>query len=181
MYNIMRELASTNLSMNTEAVGTLMIQAAWQAGSPLPNSHFREAHFIFENVSFCRRLYEVLFRAVRRVEANWKELNTMGTLIILSHRLLSLTNDGFVIEQTLGLLSRIRQTSPGWTRDLAQNMHSQGLSGSSNHFQQKLLMAALICRMTYFVDSQKIHYMLQSSSDVATFVEYSIRIPQIGG
>lgn len=48
---------------------------------------------------------------------------------------------------------------------------------SDNHLtQQRLLMAALTCRLTYFTDQQHLKSVLQRKSDVATFVECSILI-----
>lgn len=175
-YNILRELASSDLHLNMEAVGTLLVQAAWQAGSPMPNTVLRESHSIFEDSSFCQKMYEVLVRAVEKVEANWKELNTMGVLLILSHRLLSLATDDFITQQALHLLFKIRQVSLQWTHVLSQNLNDYGASRSSDPSQQKLLMAASICRMTYSVDSQHVDSLLRNSADIATFIECSIKI-----
>ena len=175
-YNILRELASSDLHLNVEAVGTLLVQAAWQAGSSAPNAMLRESHSVFEDGSFCQRLYEVLVRAVEKVERNWKELNTMSILLILSLRLLSLVTDDFIIQRTLQLISKIREISLRWTHDLVQNKYDHSQSDSSDQHQQRLIKAVLICRMTYSMDSQYVDSLLRNSANIATFIECSIQI-----
>ena len=176
-YNIIRELGSSDLDLNADAVGILLTQAAWQAGSPLSDSEFlRESHAVFGGETFCRRMHEVLLRTVHKIEANWKELNSMNILIILSLRLLSLNRNKFIAEQVLQLLSKIRQVTLQWTKDIAQNMHdNQDQLGDSSRSQERLLKAALMCRMTFDVDSQYVSSVLQTSTDIAIFVECSIR------
>lgn len=172
-YNIVRELGSADLSLNAEAVGTLLTQAAWQAGSALPNSELRESHVVFEDVRFCTRMHEVLVSALEKIEANWKQLNSMKLLVALSLRLLSLVKNRSLIKRCLQLLARFRQVTLRWTRELAQALRQ---SGNDNQSQQKLLKAALMCRKTYSVDAQYVNLVLGSRTDIATFVECSIQV-----
>lgn len=172
-YNIVRELGSANLQLNAEAVGTLLTQAAWQAGSALPGSELRESHFVFEDLWFCARLHDVLARALEKIEANWKELNSMYILVILSLRMLSLVNNQAMIEDSLKLLAKFRRISLQWTRDLTQALRQ---SSDSNKSQQRILKAALTCRLTYLVDSQHVNSVLGTGTDIATFIECSIQV-----
>ncbi|KAK5007347.1 hypothetical protein LTR16_005742, partial [Cryomyces antarcticus] len=89
--NILRELGSSNLTFNEEAVHTLITQAAWEAGSPLEESVTREAHAPLNDDSFCHKLLAMLERLLSTIEANWKEQNTMLTIVAVSLRVLSLT------------------------------------------------------------------------------------------
>lgn len=170
-YNIVRELGSANLNLNAEAVGTLLTQAAWQAGYANPNSELRESHHVFEDIRFCTRMHDILVSALEKIEANWKELNSMNVLVILSLRLLSLVKHRSIIENSLQLLARLRQVTLGWARELAQ---SERQSSDSDQSHRRLLKAALTCRMTYFVDSQHVGSVLGSRTDIATFIECSI-------
>lgn len=172
-YNILRELGSADLHLNSEAVGTLLTQAAWQAGSALPNSDLRESHVVFKDLEFCTRMHEVLVCAFEKIEANWKELDSMNLLVILSLRLLSLVKNRSMITKCLRLLARFREVTLRWTHELAQNMRQ---SGESDQSQQRLLKAALTCRMTYSVDSPFVDSVLESGTDIATFVECSIQV-----
>ena len=173
-YNIIRELVSSNLDLNADAVGILFTQAAWQVGSPLLENLLRESHAVFGDLDFCKRMHEVLSRAVQNIEASWKELTLMSLLTILTLRLLSLTVEKLIIEQALQLLSRIRRATLHWTQELARKMQDQRKSCGNSQFQHKLLKSALTCRMTYFVDSRHVDLVLQSSIDIAMFIELSI-------
>lgn len=172
-YNIIRELGSADLNLNAEAVGTLLSQAAWQAGSARPNSELRESHVVFEDLRFCTRMHGVLVSALEKIEANWKELNSMNLLVLLSLRLLSLVKNRSMIEKALQLLARFRQITLRWTRELAQAMRQ---SNDNDQPQQRLLKAALTCRMTFFVDSQHVDSVLGSKTDIAAFVECGIQV-----
>lgn len=172
-YNIVRELGSANLHLNAEAVGTLLTQAAWQAGSTLLENELRESHIMFDDAQFCSRMHEVLVSSFEKIEANWKELDTMRLLVILTLRLLSLVNCPTIVKKALQLLTRFRQVAIRWTRELAQAMRQ---SDGSDQSQQRLLKAALTCRMTYSVDSQHINSVLGISTDIATFIECSIYV-----
>ncbi|MCJ1462481.1 hypothetical protein MMC07_001083 [Pseudocyphellaria aurata] len=172
-YNIVRELGSSNLQLNADAVRTLLTQAAWQAGSALPSSELRESHFVFEDPWFCTQMQNVLARALEKIEANWKELNSMNLLVILSLRMLSLVRNRSMIQDSLQLLAKLRRISLQWTRDLAQALRE---SDDSDKSQQRILEAALTCRLTYFVDSQHVDSVLGNGIDIATFIECSIHV-----
>ena len=53
--NIQRELGASNLTLNTDAVCVLIIQAATQAGSGA-NTELRLTHGMLENTQFCVEL-----------------------------------------------------------------------------------------------------------------------------
>ena len=58
-YNILRELEASNLSLNTQAVCTLITQAANQAGSR-SNTELRLSHDVFNDSQFCSRLLKAV-------------------------------------------------------------------------------------------------------------------------
>ena len=174
-YNILRELGSLNMNFNADEVRILLIQAAWQAGSP-SDTELRTSHVVFASSTFCTQMHKMLSKVVAKIEASWNALNSMRICAILSLRLLSFTNDLSVVETTLELLAKIRKVALQWTQNLVPKIHYQHISTETHIAQQRLLMAALTCRLTYFTDQQHLSAVFQRKSDVATFVECSILI-----
>ncbi|KAL2356430.1 hypothetical protein BJ546DRAFT_947666 [Cryomyces antarcticus] len=172
--NILRELGSSNLTFNEEAVHTLITQAAWEAGSPLEESVTREAHAPLNDDSFCHKLLAMLERLLSTIEANWKEQNTMLTIVAVSLRVLSLTPTTDVSVRCQRLLRRTRDITLGWCQELTL----KSTEGVTKHEVEKMrtsvLRAALTCRETYSVDEPHIPELLSSDADVAALIESCI-------
>jgi hypothetical protein len=77
--NILRELASPNLSLRREEVYTLVTQAAWQIG-PLYNSSARIWHDSLQDDGYGQSLLDVCRTLLLNVRANWTEGGTVKLL-----------------------------------------------------------------------------------------------------
>ncbi|RDH27534.1 hypothetical protein BDQ94DRAFT_163521 [Aspergillus welwitschiae] len=136
------QLASPALSLNEESVGILIRQAAWELGTPSKSTELREAHRVFEDVSFSECLLETLEHRLDSIEANWNEHHTLQTLITLALRTLSLSEVGVVVERAAAFL-----------RSLITTLDSQtGVQG--------------ICQLMYAVESHLIPILLRSAEDL---------------
>ena len=151
--NIKRELAASNLDLNTEAVCTLFTQAAWQAGSKgagkskhyklrsganidadrqgilseeMPDQHstLRMSHSQFLNVDFCKELMSAITSNLNNIKANWKSDHALSLLIIITLRTLSLSTEATIVSGAMRLLQQIRAVAERWVYDLAELMHS---------------------------------------------------------
>lgn len=69
-YNMIRELASSDLSMDEESVGILFQQAAWELGTYSSESELRNAHQIFQDPACSGRLIETLGMKLDTIESN---------------------------------------------------------------------------------------------------------------
>ncbi|KAH7047461.1 hypothetical protein B0J12DRAFT_756007 [Macrophomina phaseolina] len=172
--NLLRELASSDLSLNTEAVYCLIQQAALQAGSSNPHTALRESHNTFQDLGFCRRLLELLKERLDEVKANWKEQTRVASLALLGTRLLSLSSDREITDSTRCLLRKIRLVVLDWCRELSSKLPSCATEESSRKLKTEVLRAALTCRMTYNIDEEHVQSILQDATDVACLVEATI-------
>ncbi|KAI9776497.1 MAG: hypothetical protein M1839_009531 [Geoglossum umbratile] len=174
--NILRELASPNLTFRAEAVHTLIVQAAWQAG-PASGGVLRTAHDHFEDHSFCLRLLGVIKEMLGRIEANWKEDHSMAMLIALTLRLLSLSPEqSDVVSNAIQLLQKMRDIALRWARELVTQLHKITEGTRATAVQQRLLKIACLCRVTYNVDPDHVGTVLRTDVDVAAFIECAILI-----
>ena len=175
-HNILRELGSSNLSFNEEAVNILVLQAAWQAGSSNKHDARRQAHVVFRDSRFCKRMVELLLRMVATIAASWKEQHSLSTLVSVALRALSLAPDTGVCERLIILLQRARKVAQDWCRKLTIYIHEGSDHEESNRRRQLLLQAADTCLMTFDVGTKHVKSVLNSDDDVATLIESSILI-----
>lgn len=167
--NIQRELSASNLSLNTEAVSTLFLHAALQAGSSGHNEH-RISHRILENPPFCEELLAKIREHLNTLEANWKSDFAMMLLANLTLRTLSLTSDNNIVSLALDILRRIRAITRKWMGALRNHLHKATEEAQVQNIQHRLLKAAMLCKLTYDVDSCYIPQVLDTDDDLSTWV-----------
>ena len=167
--NIQRELTASNLSLNTEAVSTLFLHAAYQAGSCGQDSH-RVSHRILDDPPFCKELLAKISENLDTVEANWKSDYCMMLLLNLTLRALSITSDNDVVSLALDILRRIRTITRKWMGALRDLLHKATKEDQVQNFQDRLLKAAMLCKLTYDVDNHHISQVLDSDSDLSIWV-----------
>ena len=173
--NIKREMAASNLSFNTEAVCTLVTQAAWQVGSR-GNSDLRNAHLDLQDPSFCVELLAIVGRVLESISANWKSDHTMLSLITLVLRVSSLSSDRSVVSDALDLLRRMRAVARNWSSILAATMGNCAEPEQISKLQQRLSKTAILCKMTYEVDDPCLLGLMNSADDLCTWVECCIHV-----
>ena len=173
--NIKREMAASNLSVNTEAVCTLVTQAIWQAGSR-GESDLRNAHLDLQDTSFCVELLAVVGRVLESISANWKSDHAMLLLITIALRVSSLSSDRSVVSNALDLLKEMRAVARNWTSILANTLGKCTDPEQISKFQQRLSNAAILCKITYDVDDPCLLGVMDSADDLCTWIECSIHV-----
>lgn len=174
-HNIKREMAAPNLSLNTEAVCTLVTQAACQAGSR-GCSHLRNTHLDLQNPSFCVELLATISKVLESILANWKSDHVMLLLITVVRRILSLSSDTNVVSISLDLLEKMRSVARHWTMVLAATLAKCAEPDQISKLQQRLLKAAILCKMTFDVDTQYLSRVMDTADDLSTWVQCSIHV-----
>ena len=167
--NIQRELTASNMSLNTEAVSILFLHAAFQAGSSGDSVH-RISHRLLQSRPFCEELLVKIMESLDTVEANWQTDYAMFLLIKLTLRALSLTSDDHNVSLALHTLKRMREITQTWMGELRSLLHETSKEAQVQNLQHRLLKAALLCKLTYDVDSNHVPKVLNSDSDLSTWV-----------
>ncbi len=166
-HNIKRELAASNLSLNTEAVCILITQAAWQAGSR-GGSDLRNAHLDLQNPSFCEELLTTISKILDSISANWKSDHTMLLLVMLVLRVSSLSSDTNVVSDALDLLNKMRSVAQHWISILAAVLDKCVEPDQISKLQHRLLKAAVLCKMTFDVDTSYLPRVMSTANDLKT-------------
>ncbi|KAJ6061423.1 uncharacterized protein N7446_005543 [Penicillium canescens] len=174
-HNMVRELASSTLSMNEEAVGMLFRQAAWEFGPASPASTLREAHLAFKHEALGDRLVECLNQNLSSIEANWNKYHALHTLVVLGLRTLSLSKDFSIVERAAAFLRRSRKIALRWCEDLVTTLGAQ--AGTHSQAQQFLIvMIGGVCQLTYAVEPQHLLLLLDTRTDLYHLMRSSILV-----
>ena len=173
--NIKRELIASNLSLNTEAVCTLITQAVWQAGSS-GDSDLRNSHLDLQSPSFCVQLLANVAKVLASISANWKSDNAMLLLIVIVLRVISLSPDTNVNSNALDLLQKMRMVTAQWIGILGPILHKAVEPKQILMLQQRLLKAAILCKMTYDVDARYFRKVMSNADDLKIWAESSMHV-----
>lgn len=167
--NILRELRSCTLTFSAEAVSMLVLQAVWQVG-PLDTSGDRESHIEPTDTEFGTQMMLVLEAMLRGVEANWQEIVTVQTMIVLAGQILASTESRVVRGVAVRFLNRARSVVLAWTRGIAKKL-PDCMPSQVREFQVRVVQLAATCRMTFDVEACYLWEVLFSAEDVAVLVE----------
>ena len=167
--NTQRELTASNLSFNTEAVSTLILHAAYQAGSNNGNA-LRISHRILEDPAFCEELLAKIRENLDTVEANWRSDYAVMLLVNVTLRVLSLAPDENVVSLALDALKRVRAITQKWMGALRSLLQKAIEEDQVQNLQHRLLKAAMLCKLTYDVDSRYVPQVFGGESDLSTWV-----------
>lgn len=174
-YNIARELATPNMSLNEDSVSILLRHATSELGSPSPDSPRRLAHQVFEDCNFCNRLIETLARSLESIKTNWREQETLATLVDLILRTLTLAEDSRVINGAIKLLRSARTVAFNWCEELLGLLESNDGVDDGNP-SDRIIRAATTCQETYNVEHAYMDRLLVNSSDVELLIRSSILV-----
>lgn len=167
--NILRELRSCTLTFSDEAVSMLVLQAVWQVGASDSNGE-RESHIEPTNTEFGAQMILVLEGMLSGIEANWQEVVTVQTMIVLAGQILAATHSVQVRGEAVRFLKKARRVALEWTREIARKLPDCRPS-EVREFQVRVVQTAATCRMTFDVEACYLRELLESDEDVAVLVE----------
>ena len=173
--NIARELTTRVLNFRCHETHTLLTQAAWQAGPFSQEAECcRESHADLEEEEFGTSLLSALNGAVGTIEGNWQAAAAARTFVVLTTRLLSLSNCDAVRSGCHHFLQRVRAISLRWTRELGQKLHEGQEEEQLRILNERMLEMALTCHGTFDVDPYHLPDLLGSEDAIAIITECSI-------
>ena len=145
------ELGATNVNLSSHSTMLLFNHLAVQAGPrKLEKGDLREAHTIFEDVGFCRRLYEQINIRISSIERSWREVHCASILITFALRLWHIGPQKFR-DSARRLLSKIRRTLSGWILHLRDEVRTTSDPETLERAAMYGFHASLLCRQTFTV------------------------------
>ncbi|KAF8318597.1 uncharacterized protein EI90DRAFT_3002306 [Cantharellus anzutake] len=172
-YNIAREIPSRNLSFNREEVYDLISRAACQIGC-VSDDGVWEWHACLQDERFGDVLLDVLDQLGTDIEGNWNQSVTVLTINALVSRLLTSVVEGSVVDKAYRLLRKIRDITMCWLHELTALQSEVERESERDKYQTAICRTAATCRSTFDVDPFHAGPLLQTSEDVAIFIECAI-------
>jgi Protein of unknown function (DUF3638) len=170
------ELGASNLNFSAEDTMHVYNHLVVQAGPAQDNTELlRDAHLVFHDQSFCRRLTEQIENRLRNIDTNWREMHCMEILITLSLRLFNLTT-GQDRQSAEKLLKAARRSTLQWTSRLRDEVRNAAEADAAERAARYGFWAALLCRRTFatFVDSDT----EINEEDLCSFVQASVALQE---
>ena len=171
-YNVVRNLASSALSLNEEAVVSLIKQAAWELGTP-SESVRRVTHQAFEDRVFGDFLLNLLEERLTEIKKNWNEHCTFDLIVTLSLRVLALSSGSPSVEKVAEFLRQCREVAIDWCHELnGSYLYDEGKEDRDQ--QGLILQIASTFQATYDVDPILLRIVMETPRDVFCFARCSI-------
>ena len=191
--NIIRELASNDLSFESEEVHLLLLQATFQLGprSLDQSSSSREWHEPLADPKYVMSLLDTLNALLKGVEANWRQVTTLKTIgelpnqterhnpfahviaaMVVSRVLASQppSTDNDIARKAYTLLRDARKAAHSWIKKIEQTLEHISDPDEIEECSQRLLTVSATCRSTYDVDMPHLAAVLTTETDLCVFV-----------
>lgn len=152
------EMGSSHLNFSSSETVQLLSQMALQAGPPGVGGvgTLREAYRIFADISFCRRLAEMVDQKLNLIKTNWREVNLMDLCIRLSQRLLAFASSQEIREMAERLIESARNATLGWISRLREELHKTNDASTAERTADYAFKSALLCRRTFVTVSYQL-------------------------
>lgn len=169
---ILVELGSTNLNFSAEATTFLMSHLVLETGPSDHDDMLGRVHRIFRDGTFTRALLDQLRQRLDGMTSNWRETNSMETIITILLRSLSLAPN--ILDETHQLLEKARNITRKWISLLRLEITAVHDADTSRNYSYYILWAALLCKrtITIFGESSKAF----ESEDLECFIECSVAL-----
>ncbi|KAF5977410.1 very large low complexity protein [Fusarium bulbicola] len=147
---ILKEMAGSNFDFSSRDTNLFFHRLAMQAGpATLEEGIMREVHWVFNCEGFCSRLRERLEAWMDAMEQNWRQVDRMSTVVVLTLRLYHLCPPSFA-PQAHELLLRVRSITSNWILELQHEVRSAPDGAMASKAATFAFWAALLCRQTFW-------------------------------
>ncbi|KAK7677682.1 hypothetical protein QCA50_019373 [Cerrena zonata] len=179
--NVMRELTSNALSFEREEVHELLLQSTCQLGPCSSRNSgsgsVREWHEVLTNPHFLWSLLAILETLLKGVEANWRQVVAVKTIVMIISRVLASQPYGTEISRkAYTILRKARSTTYQWALELEKIIELRTTSQEIQECSQRILIVTTTCRSTYDVDQCHRPAVLNTVTDTRIFIHCAFLI-----
>ena len=181
-YNILLQLAAPTVDFKKEETALIFLQCINQAGpnwaedSESPNRVARASHAVLSHTDLARSILENLNSALSQVKANWESMHALVIYTAIASRLLAMNRE--VQADCLSFLQRVRDTAFGWLQTVRGRAQQTEDHVDRTHFLSKSIEIALVCGMTFDVDSIHLTAILAEDDNVAMLLQCAMAVAE---
>ncbi|KAI0029346.1 hypothetical protein K488DRAFT_56572 [Vararia minispora EC-137] len=177
--NILRELRAQTLSFDAPEVLLLLTQAIWQVGPTCSDASGarREWHVDLEDTNFCWAMLHEAHALVCSIGENWEKGILLRIMIGLVLRVLQVTENGRIQQESYRVLRLARTVSIALTEKLIGRLSSLRTTDMSEARTRVCEMAATACS-TYDVPERHLVALLSTRLDFYSFMRSAILVQE---
>ncbi|KAI4090472.1 MAG: hypothetical protein LQ344_004696 [Seirophora lacunosa] len=172
---LLRELASPTINFGSIEMTTLLTELAFGAGPAADGDVLRATHWVFRNWSFCQQLVACVERRLQAIETNWREGQTVESLLVIVERLWCLAQTEEVLAEARKLVLYVRQVTHKWIQMLRREICNAVDVETAQKRSRESLHAALLCRKTFMLEAAGVDSGFQHAA-FACFLECAFTI-----
>jgi hypothetical protein len=180
-YNILLQLAVPTVDFRKEETVLVFLQCIGQAGvashNPSPDVT-RASHFILNHADFACKLIHNLDGALARVKESWESMNALVVFSVIASRLLTISASRRTQEDCLQFLQKVRAAAFKWLTTLRSKQQHCEDEKERAHLLSKSIEVALICALTFDVDTQHLVPLLAIESEASILLQCSLCIAE---
>lgn len=171
--NILVQLSCPTIDPKKSETSLAVLQAIYQAGPAEVDDPRRGGHHILADNRFANALLTTVANAAWRIEKNWESMNTLGVLIAITGRQLSLASSPEISTLALATLSQLREIAFRWVQILKSKFEETQENAQRTLFREKLAGLCLMCCTTFDVDDD---HLTTVTNNASTFIQCSLLI-----
>jgi hypothetical protein len=176
-WNILAQLAIPSIDFTKSEAQTLLLQVTEQTGTGNGSSS-RLSHSILVESSFGGAILQQVEISLRRVSENWESWRAVATFVVISRRVLTLTECPEVRIRSLSVLAKARAISMKWLSRLKSRAAASTDDTQRTELYSRVTEIALLCSSTFDVDRGFLDNILQQDSAISALVQCSILIQE---
>ncbi|KAL9051900.1 MAG: hypothetical protein Q9162_005738 [Coniocarpon cinnabarinum] len=145
---LLKELGCSNLNFSAAATTVIVSRVVLQAGPRSGNEVLRQRYWMLNDLAFCDCLLKQVSLRLGTVSSNWRESQTMESMLTIVLRVLALTSNGDIASRALSVLDDARSITIRWVRALKSEIHSAKNSALFEQRRKDVVWACLLARRT---------------------------------
>ncbi|KAL1893975.1 hypothetical protein Sste5346_006116 [Sporothrix stenoceras] len=175
--NVLVQLSMPAVEFRQMETCLFVLQVVYQAGPPGRGDWAaRRGHVVLHDEAFVGALLDAVFDTHARIKDNWMAHLTLGILVWVTTRVLSVSTDEEARLRCISFLADARQTAVAWTRLLSERASSSTRDDEREQFRGQALDVALVCISSFDVDGNVFESL--AAEDVAILLECSMLVQE---
>jgi hypothetical protein len=173
--NILRQLAMPSVVWKKTETCIFLLQMISQAGPPA-DSFLRTGHVILKDDRFAVALLTEIRKSAERIRENWESAQELLALILIIHRVLSLSNSTAIHDLCFDHLSCVRDVAFHWVTVVRDKANSTVEDSHRTELMAHSAYIALICACTFDTEGAHLSRIVESPSAVTILFQCCMMI-----
>ncbi|KAI5927230.1 hypothetical protein F4810DRAFT_649849 [Camillea tinctor] len=178
--NILVQLSSPTVDFNKPDTALIMMQIVHQVGLPSECPRYRASHESLNNEVFTKKLVQVLFLQLKRIERNWESYVALKVFICIAIKALSVLDpSNRLAQEYIKFLQKCRATATKWIYELQVKESNTYDDRQREEFFAIISQISLICISSFDIEQFHLMNLLLQETQVKCLIECAIIVKSL--